>query len=382
MRHSTTSFPSDLNASIEGRTVLIVDDDRVTRSVLEKMLVEDGYKVELADHGEKCLFLSLQKRIDAFLLDVRMPGMNGVEVCRRLRSMERYRLTPIIIITAADDSTQLREVFEAGADDYIVKPVKSVTLKARLKGHLQKMDYFLEMERVRENLNRYISTRTQSMVEAYSVTGSLPPPEQVDVCVMFTDVRGYTALSQTLEPTTLFYKLSRHLGMQVDCVYRHGGYIDKFGGDGIMAVFDSSDRASRACRCALEIIGLTKMDQVAGETPVMELGIGVHMGPVLIGNIGSEDHLDYSAIGATVNLAARLCGCADPMSIVVSNAVSDAGSGDHRLSFGRRRQVDIRGIRDPVSVCDVELSLEPQPGDWTAMFGRVYEDPQAPRRKA
>ena len=380
MRHSTNSFPSDLNASIEGRTVLIVDDDRITRNVLEKMLLDDGYKVEQADHGEKCLFLSLQKRIDAFLLDVRMPGMSGVEVCRRLRSMERYRLTPIIIVTAADDSTQIREVFEAGADDYIVKPVKSVTLKARLKGHLQKMDYFLEMERVRENLNRYISTRTQSMVEAYSVTGSLPTPEQVDVCVMFTDVRGYTALSQTLEPTTLFYKLSRHLGMQVDCVYRHGGYIDKFGGDGIMAVFDSPDRASKACHCALEIIGLTKMDQVAVDTPVMELGIGVHMGPVLIGNIGSEDHLDYSAIGATVNLAARLCGCADPMSIVVSEAVSDSAAGDSRLHLTKRRQVNIRGIRQPVVVCDVELDLNQPSHEWSAMFGRIYEEPRLPKK--
>ena len=380
MRHSTNSFPSDLNASIEGRTVLIVDDDRITRNVLEKMLLDDGYKVEQADHGEKCLFLSLQKRIDAFLLDVRMPGMSGVEVCRRLRSMERYRLTPIIIVTAADDSTQLREVFEAGADDYIVKPVKSVTLKARLKGHLQKMDYFLEMERVRENLNRYVSTRTQSMVEAYSVTGSLPTPEQVDVCVMFTDVRGYTALSQTLDPTTLFYKLSRHLGMQVDCVYRHGGYIDKFGGDGIMAVFDSPDRASKTCHCALEIIGLTKMDQVAVDTPVMELGIGVHMGPVLIGNIGSEDHLDYSAIGATVNLAARLCGCADPMSIVVSEAVSDSAATDTRLHLTKRRQVNVRGIREPVVVCDVELGLHQRREKWSAMFEGMYEDPRLPKK--
>ena len=362
MRHSTTSFPSDLNASIEGRTVLIVDDDRVTRSVLEKMLAEDGYKVEQADHGEKCLFLSLQKSIDAFLIDLRMPGMNGVELCRRLRSMERYRLTPIIIVTASDDPAQFSAGFEAGADDYIVKPVRSATLKARLKGHLQKMDYFHEMERVRENLNRYISTRTQSMVEAYSVTGSLPPPEQVDVCVVFTDVRGYTALSQELEPTTLFHRLSRHLGMQVDCVYRHGGYIDKFGGDGIMAVFDSPDRASKACHCALEIIGLTKMDKVAMGHPVMELGIGVHMGPVLIGNIGSADHLDYSAIGATVNLAARLCGCAHPMSIVVSEVVSRDAASDKRLQISNRRKVNIRGIRQPVTVADVELSLEHQIG--------------------
>ena len=215
------------------------------------------------------------------------------------------------------------------------------------------MEYFREMERVRENLNRYISTRTQSMVEAYSLTGSLPPPDEVDVCVVFTDVRGFTALSQQLEPTTLFYKLSRHLGMQVDCVYRHGGYIDKFGGDGLMAVFDTSDRAERACRCALEIIGLTEMDQRSTGSPLMELGIGVHMGPVLIGNIGSADHLDYSAIGTTVNLAARLCGCAERMSIVVSETVVEAIDSGAELTFTDRRLVNIRGIGEPVTVFSV-----------------------------
>ena len=353
--------------------MLIVDDDRVTRSVLERMLLAEGYNVEQAEHGEKCLFISLQKHVDAFLVDLRMPGMNGIELCRRIRSMVRYKLTPIIIVTASDETSELTRVFEAGADDYIVKPVKSVTLTTRLKGHLQKMDYFHEMERVRENLNRYISTRTQSMVEAYSVTGSLPPPEEVDVCVMFTDVRGYTALSQTLEPTALFYKLSRHLGMQVDCVYRHGGYVDKFAGDGIMAVFDSPDRAARACHCALEIIGLTRMDQVSARMSVMELGIGVHMGPVLIGNIGSEVHLDYSAIGATVNLAARLCGCAKPMSIVVSGIVASDARSDPRLRFTERRQVNVRGIREPVAVTSVELDLEQSDGDWTALFGDGYD---------
>ncbi len=349
MRYPHRPIPPRVDAC-NAKTVLVVDDDRLTRTVIERILLADGYRVEQADHGQKCLFLSLQRDIDAFLLDLSMPGMNGVEVCRRLRAMERYRLTPIIIVTANDDPARLREVFDAGADDYIIKPVGTVTLQARLKGHLQKMDFFHEMKRIRENLNRYISTRTQSMVEAYSVTGVLPAPEEVEVCVVFTDVRGFTALSQELEATILFHKLSRHLGMQVDCVYRHGGYIDKFGGDGLMAVFDSPDRARRACHCALEILGLTRMDQAGANAPRMEVGIGVHMGPVLIGNIGSEDHLDYSAIGTTVNLAARLCGCAGPMSIVVSDRVVEAAREDAGLGFTARRQVNVRGIREPVTV--------------------------------
>ena len=377
MRSNISSFSSGRCASLDGRTVMVVDDDRVTRRVLERMLADAGYRVEHADHGEKCLFICLQKPVDAFVVDLRMPGMNGIELCRRIRSIERYKLTPIVVITSSEDTEDLTRVFDAGADDYILKPVHSSGLMVRLKGHLQKMDYFRQMTQVRENLNRYVSTRAQSMVEAYSATGSLPSPEQVDVCVMFTDVRGFTALSQTLEPTTLFYKLSRHLGMQVDCVHRHGGYVDKFAGDGIMAVFDTPDRAARACHCALEIIRLTAMDQVSAYMSGMALGIGVHKGPVLIGNIGSEDHLDYSAIGATVNLAARLCGCADPMSIVVSDTVAVAASEDTGLKFVNYRKVDVRGIEEPVQVAAVEFDQESQDGDWDALFAEDHRKPRS-----
>ena len=340
-------------------TVMVVDDDRMTRAFVEKILQRDGVEVVQAEHGEQCLFMALQQVIDAFIIDLQMPDIDSVELCRRLRSIERYRLTPIVVLTANDDLQRLDSVFEAGADDYLTKPVRPASLSSRLRVQIQKTSQFTQMATVRENLNRYISARTQQVVEAYSITGALPQPEEVEVCVMFTDVRGYTALSQTLDPTTLFHKLSHHLGMQVDCVHRHGGYIDKFGGDGIMAVFDAEDRARRACRCALEIIALTKADQVESGDGVMEPGIGVHDGPALIGNIGSEHHLDYSAIGETVNLAARLCGCAAPMSVVVSETVARALDDVSDLQCTSRRFVSLRGLKDPVSVANLrDLSVD------------------------
>lgn len=332
------------------RTVLVADDDRTTRVVLAYMLRRDGYRVEQAERGEKCLILAAERPIDAFLVDINMPGLGGIELCRRLRGMERYRATPIIFVTALDESSKLQEVFEAGADDFISKPVDPVTLRARLTGHLQKAGYFLEMERIRRNMSRYISTRTQRMVEAYSVSGELPLPEQHDVCVLFSDVRGFTALTRVMEPERLFERLSRHLGMQVDTVYRHGGYIDKFGGDGVMAVFESEDAALNACRCALDIMDRTRRAHGGEGARMFELGIGIHAGPVLIGNIGSEEHLDYSAIGETVNLAARLCGCAEPMSIVVSESVRLRAAGEAGLRFGDPRPVQLRGIQEPVQV--------------------------------
>lgn len=334
------------------KTVLVADDDRTTRTVLSKMLENEGYKVVTADRGEKSLFLALEKDIDAFLVDIRMPGLSGIEISERIRSIERYKIAPIIFITSMEEEDNLNEVFAAGATDFIHKPVNPIILKARLQAHLQKVKYFNEIEQTRRYLNRYISTKTQRMVEAYSLTGMLPNPEKHKVCVMFTDVRGFTAMSQEIDLEILFDGLSKHLGMQVDAVYGHGGYIDKFGGDGLMAIFDSDDMVERACRCALNIIDLTERKQEAGDQSAFQLGIGIHLGEVLIGNIGSAEHLDYSVIGETVNLASRLCSYAEPMHIDVSvDVVKTAKISD--FHFNEPRLVNMKGFAKPVAVCQL-----------------------------
>lgn len=339
-----------IRAHGETKTILIADDDLNTRTTIAALLEADGYHVVLAERGEKCLFLSMEKSIDAFLIDLEMPGLDGADLCRRLRSMERHKLSPIICLTDSDDDLYVHRAFSCGADDFLNKPINSTILKARLSGHMQKMEYMQEMERIRTNLNRYISRRTQTMVAAYSITGVLPTPEEQDLCVLFSDVRGFTQMSQEVSPPTLFNVLSNHLGTQVDCVYRHGGYIDKFAGDGIMAVFDSENRIEEACACALEIIDSTQAANLHSNDKSIELGIGIHAGTALVGNIGSDKHLDYSVIGETVNLAARLCGCAEPMSVVVSDRIAQLATAHDQFAFGDPWDVSVRGVRNPISV--------------------------------
>ncbi len=336
------------------KTVLITDDDRTVRTVLTRMLQADGYRVVEAERGEKCLFLSMEKPIDAFLIDLNLPGLDGTELCRRIRAFDRYRFTPIICITAVEEELAVARAFEAGADDFITKPINPHTLKVRLGGRLQKTATLREQERVRANLSRYVSHRTQTLVEAYSITGLLPTPEAQEVCVLFSDVRGFTQLSEDIEPNTLFNTLSTQLGMQVDCIYRHGGYLDKFASDGIMAIFDSDERVVEACECALEIMQITRSKSLFDSTRALQLGIGIHSGMALIGNIGSDQHLDYSVIGETVNLAARLCGCAGPMSIVVSEEVRREAFKHPRLLFTVPRQVSIRGLKHPMTIYSVQ----------------------------
>jgi len=334
-------------------TVLVADDDATTRTVLSRMLENSGYRVITADRGEKCLFLAMEKKIDAFLVDISMPGLSGIDLCRRIRAMEFYKITPVIFITSMDENERLTEAFEAGATDFISKPANQVVLTARLHSHLQKVMYFRDLEQIRTYSNRYISTRTRSMVEAYSTTGMPPAPELHNVCIMFTDIRGFTSLTHEIGLETLFDGLSNHLGMQVEKVYKYGGYIDKFGGDGLMAIFDGDDMAAQACHCALEIIeSSTNFMKIAGKYN-LPVGIGIHYGEVMIGNIGSAEHLDYSAIGEAVNIAARLCGNAEPMCINVSEDLIKIAQVDTTLRFSAPTPVKLKGLKMPIPVFQI-----------------------------
>lgn len=333
-------------------TVLVVDDHRFSRTVLSRILNAAGYHVEVAKSAQEALERVRHSEPDAFILDTEMPGMDGIELCWRLREQARFRITPILVCTANEDRYLLRSAFTAGCDDFLVKPLEPVLVVARLGGLLKKFDFYKQLERIRADLARYVSPRVRKVIESRSKDQSAsPPPQQRDVCVLFSDIRGFTALSQCIEPTELFRAVSQHLGTQVECVYAHHGYVDKFGGDGVMAIFDGEEMAYDACRCALDI-----MDRVSALPPLSDsscvpVGVGIHAGPVVIGNIGSGDHLDYTAIGETVNVAARLCGHADPMDVIVSQAVHETvGSTAADLAFGKGESVTIRGLATPVTL--------------------------------
>lgn len=347
--------------SIDARphaTVLIVDDQATTRLLLKHLLEYDGYSTMEADSGEAAQAMAEQGEFAAILLDYQMTGINGVETCRRIRAMEKHKVTPILIVTVTDEAELLNEAFAAGCDDYIVKPIKHVVLHARLRAHIHRTELYSQLEQVRKMLNRYISPRTQIMVEQYAGSGRLPPPSRREVCVLFTDIRGFTQLSQQVAPEYLFAMLSQHLGYQVELVYQYSGYVDKYAGDGIMAIFEGADMAERACLCALEVIRHARELISAQGNRLFAVGCGINQGSAVIGNIGSPGHLDYSVVGETVNLAARLCGLAEPMSIVVSETIYHQLAAHPSFQFSNPQQTEIKGFTQPVSISHL-LTSEP-----------------------
>lgn len=332
------------------KTVLIVDDQEMVRDLLRHHLGEFGYRCIEAQNGEQAIAIAQSQAVDSILLDLNMPGIDGIETCRRLRQIQTHAVTPILVITAREESDALALAFEAGCNDFIVKPFNPVVLQARLKSHIQRTELYYQLERVRKTLNRYVSPRTQQIVEQYAQTGRYPEPVKKDVCVMFSDIRGFTQLSQHIEARELFAMLSRHLAYQVDLVYRYSGYVDKFAGDGIMAVFEGEKKAEHACACATDIIRHAQ-DIIAEErSELFAVGCGLHLGEAVIGNIGSPEHLDYSVVGETVNLAARLCGHAEPMTAIVSSSVFDALREDAQKEFSRAERISIKGFEEKITI--------------------------------
>jgi adenylate cyclase len=332
------------------RTVLIADDDSNIRNFLQTILEREGYDVVQADSGDQVLAVAQTLQIDAFILDVETSRMDGVTVCRSLRSIEQYRRTPILLLTGNGSDDILEAAFAAGADDFITKPASAAAVRVRLKSHLQRSEYLHRLQWLRSLLQRYISRRTLDVVDNASASSALPPPQEQDIAICFTDMRGFTAFAEEIEPPRLFSLVSAMLAEQVQIIHEFGGYVDKFGGDGVMSIFEGPDMVLQSCLCALRILESARLKDLGLTEQMNGFGIGIHVGRAVIGNIGSPEHLDYSAIGISVNIAARLCGQAQAMSIVVSKAVRDAIADDVRLKFHSERAVPIRGIRGPVTV--------------------------------
>lgn len=329
--------------------VAVVDDEEGIRDVLKVFLEDEGYQVSTAPNTTELLAIAHEHPVDAFIVDIEIRGEDGVDLCRRIRAIEAHARTPILCITGNDSPDILLRAFNAGADDFLQKPMNMVSLMARLRIQLQKTDYFNKLERARLMMKRYLSPRVAMLAEEYSETGKVPVPEERQVAICFTDIRGFTALSESMDPVQLFASLSAHLRGQIETVYSFGGYVDKFNGDGLMAVFDGNNMVEQCCLCALNIMEeTTRSNSSAGEK--FPIGIGIHTGRVVIGNIGSETHLDHSAVGTNVNLAARLCGYAQPEAIIVSDAVREIMKGKAGIEFLDPREVQVRGVSNLVKI--------------------------------
>jgi adenylate cyclase len=305
--------------------VLAVDDEPANLALLRKLLAHQGYDVVEAVDGRSALAAVVSVEPDLVCLDVMMPGIDGVEVCQRLRREPEHAGLPILLLTALDRPEDKARGLEAGANDFLSKPFDEIELAARLRSLLRTKAL---QDRLADLLGRYVSDSVAAEVLRDPFGVSLGGDRR-HVSTMFADVRGYTALAAQHEPEQALDLLNRYLTVASDAVEEHGGTVADLLGDGIFAFFGApvmhSNDPERAVRAALAIqsacvnVDIPSMPHVRLQT-----GIGITSGAVVAGNIGSERRMHYAVVGDSVNVAARLQASAGPGQILVDEATHDA----------------------------------------------------------
>ncbi|MEM6763509.1 MAG: ATP-binding protein [Bacteroidota bacterium] len=299
--------------------ILVVDDESVNRMVLKNHLVHQPYEVTMAKDGvEAMAFIEAGKHFDLILLDVMMPKMSGYEVCQKLREKYLASELPIVLITAKNQVSDLVTGLNIGANDYIVKPFSKQELLARIKTHIDLLTInaatsrFVPYEFLR-SLGKANITEVQ-LGDQVSRTGA----------VLFSDIRGYTSLAEDMSPEQTFAFLNAYLGRMGPIIQAHGGFVNQFYGDGIMALFlGKTDDALLAAISMLEALQLYNDEREQKDRKPMRIGIGLHVGSLMMGMIGDDKRLDTGLVADTVNTSSRVEGLTKyfGVDILISGAI-------------------------------------------------------------
>ena len=296
--------------------ILIVDDDPLNRALLERSLANDGHRTASVDNGFAAFDAIEADRPDVVLLDVEMPGLDGIEVLERLKSNPALRDIPVIMISGIEDSQAIVRCIEAGAEDLLPKPFDPVILRARIDAGLnRKRLHDLEREQVRSVFARFLPEPIAAqMLERSDGTPTIEA-KRLWATVMFLDLRGFTTFAETQPVEQVIDVLNRLQQTLGGAVLDHGGTLVDQLGDGLMAVFgapvEGVDHADRAVAAARAMAGERLADfngwlAAEGIAEGFRLGIGLNSGRVMSGTLGSDRRIDYAVIGDTVNTAARI----------------------------------------------------------------------------
>jgi class 3 adenylate cyclase len=299
-------------------TILIADDDGINRKLLRRLLEQDGHDVLAAADGSEALALFGAGDVDVVLLDIVMPGLDGISVLEQLKATPGANHVPVIMISAVDETQSVVRCIEIGADDYLPKPFNPVILRARINAGLTKKRlHDLERARVHDVFCRFLPDHVVDDVLARTDDDLRLGGVSTVGTVMFTDLRGFTAFTEKRAPELVIRALNRYFDETSDAILEHGGTLVAYRGDGFLAAFgapieveDHADRALATARDMVEVRLPRFNDWLRGNGfgEDVRMGVGLNSGPFMSGNVGSSRRLEYTVHGDTVNTASRIEG--------------------------------------------------------------------------
>jgi class 3 adenylate cyclase len=285
----------------------VVDDNKVNRLLLGRGLEQQGHKVAFAENGRQALEMLHKSEFDLMLLDIQMPEMDGYQVLEKVGADLELRDIPVIVTSALEELDSVVRCIEMGAEDYLIKPVNPVLLRARIGAGLEKKRL---RDQQRELIRRFATAEVAHDLEesGFALGGRF-----VEATAMFSDVRSFTSLAENQSPADTIELLNTYYTLMFEAISGQGGVVNQMVGDGLMAIFGAplplakpGEQAVRAALEMIEMIDLFNLDQAAMKKPTIRIGIGIATGQVIAGYTGTQRRATYTCVGNTVNLAARL----------------------------------------------------------------------------
>jgi len=355
------------NAEIPGGRVLVVDDNENNREIVSRLLEREGYEVSTAENGALALEQIQSQPPDLVLLDVMMPVMDGIEACKRMKDDPDSRLIPVVIMTALGQVDDRVRAIQAGADDFLTKPVNRGELLARIQTSLRlKQTVDTKLDRLKGAQEFLANFVPQSVIRQLAENPEAPELEKTDqdMSSLFVDVTGYTKLSESMRQTTDFM-LEKYFSRYLDCIHANGGDVTETSGDGLMVVFpgnDPGEHAINAVKTALEILQKTEElnAQLQGIFDPISVHIGINSGIALIGPTKYEGasgvRWTYTALGPVVNLSARIAGVAEGGMICIGPETARRIEG--RFACKEIGKKQLKNVKDEVMIYRVVGATE------------------------
>ena len=312
--------------------IMIVDDEndfeQLIRQKFRRQIREQEYEFVFAQNGKDALEkLDLNPDVEIVFSDINMPIMDGLTLLLKLN--EKNPLLKAVIVSAYGDMDNIRVAMNRGAFDFICKPIQFADLELTLLKTLKYVTQIREtIKAIKENniLRMYVDDSVLQFMTRTEYESAIMLNETVEATVVFMDICGFTAISEKESANFVVNLINKYFDLMVKEIIAHGGYIDKFLGDAVMAVFRGDyhlDRAIEASIAVHKAIEMQKEEKLEKETFLPKVSIGINSGEMISGNIGSAalKRLDFTVIGDVVNTSQRLQSAAQPGQIVISKAI-------------------------------------------------------------